>query len=197
MKIASSRETSERVSMYRSICLALLLCPPAAFAQIGFNLTSIARPGDAAPVPPRLVAVYSISLNDSGDVALGADNAALLQSNGTTTIVAAFGDPLPGGGTVTYATSPSVDGQGQVAFAANVAQGGIFLSTQDGLQPIVRLGDPAPGGGTFSSFSNVTTSIDGGQLAFRAFVRMGVQSRIGVFLASGGVIRLVAYMGDP
>src|SRR5215471_17349546 len=116
-------KTSGRDIMFSRTYLALWLFPAASFAQISFNLTSIARPGDAAPVPPELVQVYSVSLNDSGDVAFGADNSVFLQSNGTTTIVAAFGDPAPGGGTLTYTRSPSVNGQGEVAFVANVAQG--------------------------------------------------------------------------
>ena len=185
--------------MFRPTCLALWLCPAASFAQISFDLTSIARPGDPAPVAPELVQVSSISLSDSGDVAFGADNAAFLQSNGTSTIVAALGDPTPAGGTLTYAVSPSVNAQGQVAFVANTAEGGggVFLSTQGGLQPVAQQGDPIPGGGTFISFSDVSTSGAGGQLAFRASARVGFQVRRGLFRASGSALRALAYSNDP
>src|SRR5215813_11873934 len=185
--------------MFRPTCLALWLCPAASFAQISFDLTSIARPGDPAPVAPELVQVSSISLSDSGDVAFGADNAAFLKSNGTSTIVAALGDPTPAGGTLTYAVSPSVNAQGQVAFVANTAEGGggVFLSTQGGLQPVAQQGDPIPGGGTFISFSDVSTSGAGGQLAFRASARVGFQVRRGLFRASGSALRALAYSNDP
>ncbi len=187
-----------RERVFGPACLSLLLLHSAASAQISFNLASIARPSDAAPVPPQLVQVYSPSLNDRGDVAFAGDNAVFLQSNETTTLVAAFGDPVPGGGEFTYAASPSVNAQGQVAFVGigtDLRSRGIFLSTQEGLRAIVRAGDPAPGGGMFSSFPEVSTSGDGRQLTFRASVRFGVQVSRGLFQISGGALAPVGPCG--
>ncbi len=63
-------------------CLALLLLHSAAFAQISFTTSSIARPGEPAPVPAQLVQVSSPSVNDSGQMAYLGDGAVLLQSQG-------------------------------------------------------------------------------------------------------------------
>lgn len=71
------------VRLCRSAYPVLLLFPFELQAQITFNLTSIARLGDRAPVPRELVHVSSPSLNDSGQVAFVGDGAVLLRANDT------------------------------------------------------------------------------------------------------------------
>ena len=68
------------------------------------------------------------------------------------TKVAAFGDSVPGGGTLAEFGAhplPSLNSAGHVAFAAQVAGGrateGVFLASADGLRAIALAGDDAPG----------------------------------------------------
>src|SRR5258708_16156239 len=132
--------------------LAMLLVPFIAQAQVTFDLSAIARPGDAAAVPPELASLYSPSLNERGDVAFEADGAVFLHSKDTTRVLAAFGDPAPGGGTSTYARYPSINSQGQVAFHGQVAppgRSGIFLFNGDAITRVVSQDDPSPDGGSF------------------------------------------------
>jgi len=79
------------------VCVALLLFHSASQAQLSFNVTTVATPGEAVPVPPELVAAYGPTLNDSGQVAFMGVGALLLRSNEVTRIAAAFGDPVLGG----------------------------------------------------------------------------------------------------
>jgi hypothetical protein len=71
---------------------------------------------------------------------------------GHVTKVAAFGDNLPGGGTLAGFGAhplPALNSAGHVAFGAQVAGGrateGVFLAGADGLQAIALAGDDAPG----------------------------------------------------
>ncbi len=48
------------------VCIALLLIHSASQAQLSFNVTTVATPGEAVPVPSELVAAYGPTLNDSG-----------------------------------------------------------------------------------------------------------------------------------
>ena len=75
-----------------------------------------------------------------------------LAKGGQVTKVAAFGDNLPGGGTLAEFSAhplPSLNSAGHVAFDAQVAGGrateGVFLAGADGLQAIALAGDDAPG----------------------------------------------------
>jgi hypothetical protein len=95
--------------------------------------------------------------------------------------VAAFGDSLPGGGTLAEFAAhplPALNNAGHVAFAAQVASGrateGIFLAGVDGLQAIALAGDDAPGvpAGVLVGF-NAPALNDNDELAFVASVRRG------------------------
>src|SRR5436190_18210322 len=75
-----------------------------------------------------------------------------LAERGQVTKVAAFGDNLPGGGTLAGFGAhplPALNSAGHVAFGAQVAGGrateGVFLVGADGLQAIALAGDDAPG----------------------------------------------------
>ncbi|HEX3416330.1 MAG TPA: choice-of-anchor tandem repeat NxxGxxAF-containing protein [Stellaceae bacterium] len=102
-----------------------------------------------------------------------------LADGGHVTKVAAFGDNLPGGGTLAGFGAhplPALNSSGHVAFGAQVAGGrateGIFLAGADGLQAIALAGDDAPGVplGVLVGFDAPTLN-DNDELAFVANVR--------------------------
>ena len=95
--------------------------------------------------------------------------------------VAAFGDSLPGGGTLSAFGPhplPALNSAGHVAFGAQLAGGrateGIFLAGSGGLQPIALAGDDARGVplGVLKGFDAPALN-DNDELAFVAQVRRG------------------------
>src|SRR6516165_3472717 len=130
----------------------------------------------AAPVNSRgQVAFYATVLHGP------AREGIFLAKGGQVTKVAAFGDSLPGGGTLAeFGTHPmpALNNAGHVAFAAQVAGGrateGIFLAGADGLQPIALAGDDAPGvpAGVLVGFDAPALN-DNDELSFVASVRRG------------------------
>ncbi len=178
------------------VCVALLLFLSASQAQLSFNVTTVAAPGEAVPVPSELVSAWGPSLNDSGQVAFIGDGALLLRSKGVTTIAAAFGDPAPGGGTFIDASFPLLNSSGQIAFGAGLAapgRSGILLWSEGGLQIVVRDGDPAPGGGALLlTYEYSLNSL--GDVVFGAFTSSGDHL---LFLFSQGSLSLLAREGDP
>jgi hypothetical protein len=104
-----------------------------------------------------------------------------LTEAGHVTKVAAFGDGLPGGGTLAefgVHPLPSLNSAGHVAFDAQIAGGrateGVFLAGADGLQAIALAGDDAPGvaAGVLVGFDAPALN-DNDELAFVAEVRRG------------------------
>jgi len=104
-----------------------------------------------------------------------------LADAGQVTKVAAFGDSLPGGGTLAEFGAhplPALNSAGHVAFTAQVAGGrateGVFLAGTDGLQAVALAGDDAPGvpAGVLVGF-NAPALNDNDELAFVASVRSG------------------------
>jgi hypothetical protein len=104
-----------------------------------------------------------------------------LAEAGHVTKVAAFGDAMPGGGTLAeFATHPlpTLNAAGHVAFRAEIAGGrateGVFLSGEDGLRVIALAGDDAPGvpAGVLVSFDTPALN-DNDEMAFVANVRRG------------------------
>src|SRR6266851_9691461 len=104
-----------------------------------------------------------------------------LAEAGHVTKVAAFGDNLPGGGTLAEFGAhprPSLNIAGHAAFAAQIAGGrateGIFLAGADGLQAIALAGDDAPGvpAGVLVGFDAPALN-DNDEVAFVANVRRG------------------------
>src|SRR6516164_3467524 len=102
-----------------------------------------------------------------------------LAEGGHVTKVAAFGDSVPGGGTLAEFGAhplPSLNSAGHVAFAAQVAGGrateGVFLAGAEGLQAIALAGDDAPGvpAGVLVGFDAPALN-DNDELAFVASVR--------------------------
>ncbi len=184
-----------RTAGYAALAFALLFSVTGLQAQGTYDLSWTLRPGDAAPVPPQLVAATALALNDNGEIAFLADGGFFLSSQGAPNLVAGYGDPLPGGATFLFGRSSiGLNAQGQIAFQASFSpefHTGIFLSSESGISKIAADGDPAPGGGTFFfSGADPLTINASGQVAFVAFPR-------GLYLSSGGTLARLARQGDP
>jgi hypothetical protein len=104
-----------------------------------------------------------------------------LANGGHVTKVAAFGDSVPGGGTLAEFAEhplPSLNAAGHVAFEAQIAGGrateGVFLAGDNRLQTIALAGDDAPGvpAGVLVGFDAPVLN-DNDELAFVANVRRG------------------------
>ena len=141
-----------------------------------FDRFDVASQPIAAPVNARgQVVFYATVLH-----AAARDGIFLVQA-GHVTKVAAFGDDLPGGGTLAEFSAqplPALNRAGHVAFAAQIAGGrateGVFLAGADGLRAIALAGDDAPGvpNGVLVGFDAPALN-DNDELAFVANVRRG------------------------
>lgn len=141
-----------------------------------FDRFDVASQPVVAPVNARgQVAFYATVLHGA------AREGIFLAEGGRVTKVAAFGESLPGGGTLAGFGEhplPSLNRAGHVAFTAEIAGGrateGVFLSGDDGLRVIALAGDDAPGvpAGVFVDF-DVPSLNDHDELAFVADVRRG------------------------
>jgi hypothetical protein len=149
-----------------------------------------------APVNARgLVAFYATVLRAPGREGI------FLAEDGHLSKVAAFGDPVPGGGTLAgfaAAPLPALNASGHVAFDAQIAGGhgtdGIFLAGEAGLQAIALAGDAAPGvpAGVLVGF-NAPALNDNDELAFVASVRRGRETLDVLYFWNGQRLqRLVA-----
>ena len=129
-----------------------------------------------APVNGRgQVAFYATVLHAPGREGI------FLAEAGRVTKLAAFGDSVPGGGTLAEFGEhplPSLNGAGHAAFTAGIAGGrateGVFLAGADGLRVVALAGDDAPGmpNGVLVDFDAPALN-DNDELAFVAEVRRG------------------------
>jgi hypothetical protein len=183
----------------------------------GGALRAVVRSGTAVPgggrfdrfdIPGLPVAA---PVNDRGQVAFYASvlhaqarEGIFVADTGRVTKVAAFGDSLPGGGTLAgFATQPlpSLNRAGHVAFGAQIEGGraseGIFLAGADGLQAIALSGDEAPGVplGVLESF-DVPALNDDDELAFVANVRRGRELLDVLYFWNGRRLQRVAAERD-
>jgi hypothetical protein len=124
--------------------------------------------------------------------------------SGRVTKLAAFGDNVPGGGTLAeFGTHPlpSLNATGHVAFTAHIAGGrateGVFLVGTDGLRAIALTGDDAPGmpGGVLVGFDAPSLD-DYDELAFVANVRRGRDALDVLYFWNGQRLQRVAAEGD-
>jgi hypothetical protein len=118
--------------------------------------------------------------------------------------VAAFGDPVPGGGTLAEFAAhplPALNAAGHVAFGAGIAGGratdGVFLAGEDGLQVIALAGDDAPGvpAGVLVDF-NAPTLNDDDEMAFVASVRRGRDTLDVLYFWNGRRLQRVVAEGE-
>jgi len=127
-----------------------------------------------------------------------------LAEAGRVTKVAAFGDAVPGGGTLAEFAAhplPSLNAAGHVAFGAQIAGGrateGIFLAGAVGLEVIALAGDDAPGvpAGVVVGFDAPTLN-DSDELAFVANVRRGRDILDVLYFWNGRRLQRVAAEGE-
>ena len=123
---------------------------------------------------------------------------------GQVTKVAAFGDDLPGGGTLAEFGAhplPSLNLAGHAAFTAQIAGGrateGVFLAGSNGLQAIALAGDDAPGvpAGVLVGFDAPALN-DNDELAFVANVRRGRDTVDVLYFWNGRRLQRVVAEGE-
>jgi hypothetical protein len=164
-----------------------------------FDRFEVAAQPVVAPVNGRgQVAFYATVLHSA------AREGIFLADAGHVTKVAAFGDSLPGGGTLSEFGAhplPSLNQAGHVAFTAEIAGGrateGVFLSGADGLQVIALAGDDAPNvpAGVFVEFDAPALN-DNDELAFVAEVRRGRDLLDVLYFWNGRRLQRVLAEGD-
>lgn len=149
--------------------------------------------GDPSPVGGTFKDLALPVLNDHGDVLFwasleGAEVPAglFLAADGAITKMAVRGDPLSGGGRLSFiGLSYSFNHKGIVAFEAAISDGeasaGIFLARKGKVTPVVRVGDGTPLGGRFISLTAPKIGPDG-TVVFAGGVEGG-QAASGLFLA--------------
>src|SRR3954470_18186535 len=118
--------------------------------------------------------------------------------------LAAFGDSVPGGGTLAEFAAHlllSLNAAGHSAFVSNIAGGrateGVFLAGSEGLRAIALAGDDAPGlpGGVLVGFDAPALN-DNDELAFVAHVRRGRDTLDVLYFWNGQRLQRVAAEGD-
>jgi hypothetical protein len=153
----------------------------------------------AAPVNARgQVAFYATVLRSP------AREGIFVAEGGQLTKMAAFGDSVPGGGTLAEFGAhplPSLNAAGHAAFTAHIAGGrateGVFLAGTEGLQQIALAGDDAPAmpGGVLVGFDAPALN-DSDELAFVANVRRGRDILDVLYFWNGQRLQRVAAEGD-
>lgn len=127
-----------------------------------------------------------------------------LADSGRVTKLAAFGDSVPGGGTLAELGEhplPALNASGHVAFAAQIAGGrateGVFLVDANGLETVALAGDDAPGvaGGVLVGFDAPTLN-DNDELAFVADVRRGRDTLNVLYFWNGRRLQRVVAQGE-
>lgn len=188
------------------------------------QISSVVRPGDLAPGGGVFDFAVNPWINDFGDVAFGAHVAGelcdppggdalacqesiyLKKASGEIISIAHQEEPAPGGGNYRLAFGPILNNQGEVVFIGDLtplpaAFGkdlGVFLYTGEETIPIARPGDAMPGGGTVTTASFFVGGCDlndCGEVCFNASLETDEGPAQGLYVWSGGEIRLVARTG--
>ncbi|HET9181114.1 MAG TPA: choice-of-anchor tandem repeat NxxGxxAF-containing protein [Candidatus Angelobacter sp.] len=172
------------------IFAAAVLFASIAFAQPNFKLKQVLATGQAAPVPSQLSFVSSFSLNDAGSVAFAADGGILLKSAGNLSIVAGFGDAMPGGGTFLEGGNPWLTSTGDVVFrGVTTGTSGLFRYSGGSVSRLVSDGSVASSGDLV--FPDEPSANAAGNVVFVDILGNGL------FLFSQGGIRKLVGLGDP
>jgi hypothetical protein len=172
--------------------LAALFAAQTVSAQSQFKLREVVRTGTNAPVPQQLSFVSGFSLNSQGQSAFIGDGGLFLRSGGNNTIVAAFGDGAPGGGSFISVSAPSINLAGQIVFRGEVSSpssSGLFLFSGGKVTQLIADGALAASGDVV--FPDTPSINDGGAVAFVSFIGNGL------FLSSNASISKLAGPGDP
>ncbi len=183
----------------RFVWLSFSLLPGLLLAE-GFTISPIARPGDPAPDGEVFLSVYTLSINDNGQIAFPAlvsrtTTGLFLFDQGEIFEIAEHGAPSRCG-TFGLFEYPSLNPEGQIAFSAQVAPGerGVFLWDGNTPHAIACPRDLAPDCGTFGSEATTPTLNDRGQMAFAGRLSTG---NFGVFFYDSKKITKIACPGDP
>lgn len=189
------------------------------------RLQKLVAQGDgvgAATVGALYTVKYAPALNVAGTVAIQASldggEGILLAGGGEVKLVAASGDPAPGGGVYRHLSwQPALNDAGQVAFGAVLGScatcldrvQALFTGQPDALVAVARSGQPAPeGNGVFlnlvrsdyRSFTAHGLNLNArGQLAFLAEVGDPLAAGrpdVGLYLWEGGTLQKVVRTGD-
>jgi hypothetical protein len=175
------------------------------------RVTVVAREGDRIPGVGRLSGFSKHpvpGLSDDGTIVFAAAVAEgravegiFAARNGRVRPIALSGAPAPGivSGVLASLDAPTINARGDVAFLATVRRGResievLLLSVRGQLQKVVAQGDAAPAGGAFAAFGSPSVNREGA-VAFGAAVE-GRAVPGGIFVASGGRIRMVLGAGD-
>lgn len=179
------------MSYKKSLIIAgAVLFASVAFAQPNFKLKQVLVTGQAAPVPPQLSSVASLSLNDSGSVAFAADGGIFLKSGSNLSIVAGFGDRALSGGTFLQGTNPFLTSTGDVIFRGlTTFNSGLFRSSGGSISLLVPDASVASNGELV--FPDSPSANDAGDVAFEDLLGNGV------FLFAHGSVTKLAGRGDP
>ena len=174
------------------------------------TVTTVVKPGDAAPGGRQFDAAYLPWINDAGDVVFAAhlwgDVGPLADSvyvkrfaTGRIETVAHAGDSSPVvGRTYAVAFGAVLDAAGNVAFMGGLSGGGetaVFLYSAGKTIAIAQPGDPMPGGGIFRTTGNYNQNVymnKVGDIVFTGTLDNGDQ---GVYLWRKGRLSLVAKTG--
>jgi hypothetical protein len=153
----------------------------------------------AAPVNARRqVAFYATVARAAGREGI------FLADAGHVAKMAAFGDSVPGGGTLAEFGErplPALNAAGHVAFNGQIAGGrateGVFLVGSEGLRPIALAGDDAPGvpAGVLTGFDAPALN-DNDELAFVANVRRGRDTLDVLYFWNGMRLQRVVAEGE-
>lgn len=184
------------------------------FLDVGGVDSAVAVAGDPAPGTGggiHSILIAPASANANGDVLFqsrvtggSASYGVFLDSGGVQTAVVVQGQVAPGTGGGIYGafSPPSFNDSRDVVVQAGINGGtvssGIFLISGGAHTVLALPGDPAPGTGgeSFVGFGAGPVINASGDVVFRASVTSGAQTLDGIFVASGGAIRLVALEGQ-
>ena len=185
-------------------------------------IEKVAAVGDASPLGSTFAAVSPGSLNSQGEVVFGAREASSGSVNvfrwsaGALSVVAAVGDPAPGGGSyqllvteslgysdgtsIPIGPLPDVNDAGDVSFRAIVSGGptsrGIVVSRGGVHDWYVRAGDATPAGGTYFDFQGAILN-ELGEIAFFAdFKPTPTTFKAGWFVGAPGSWRKALAFAD-
>jgi hypothetical protein len=164
-----------------------------------FERFDVAAQPVAAPVNAEGRVAFYASL-----VRTNAREGIFLSTGARTLKVAALGDPVPGGGTLSEFAKhplPALNDAGKIAFGAAIAGAraseGVFLADNGSLKGLALSGSEAPGilSGTFVEFDlPALNNLD--DVVFLATVRRGRETLPVLYLWSNGRLRKLVAAGD-
>lgn len=169
------------------------------------TIVRLAGVGEAAPGGGTFSTFVGFSLNKSGQVAFhvflaeGGDGV-YLASGGSISKIIKTGDSFPDGGTFSFATDPSINDSGKVAFGGlsgdSLADSGVFLYSAGTLQVVVPRITLLPDGTSLDAGTSIAALNNAGQVAFTAFLSSGLGTTgAGTFLFSNGTVSEITATG--